>query len=353
MSDRINIQIADRIIGNGRPALIIAEIGNNHDGKLLQAKRLILDAYKAGCDIVKFQTHIADAEMIDDGTTPPHFKEPRYKFIKRMQLTKNEHSILQRYAQNLGLIFLSSPFSEEAADLLNDIDVPAFKIASGEVTNIPFLHYVAKKKKPVILSTGMSTWKEIDLAVSEIRRHNNKLILMQCTSKYPCPYEDVGLRLIGPLKKRYNCPVGISDHTPTIYTAIASAALGACLIEKHFTIDKSLYGPDHKASLVKNEMEDLIKGVRAVEAALKEVDKNTLKNLTAVRNTFQKSLVAKKDIPAHTIIKKEMICQKKPGIGIPPFLISTIIGRITCVGIKKNNLINIDQLQRGGIRCEK
>lgn len=340
----MDIKLAGRIIGNNNPALVIAEIGNNHDGKVLQARRLIRDAHEAGCDIVKFQTHIAYAEMIDDGTTPPHFKEPRYKFVKRMELSKKDHKALKKYADGLGLIFISSPFSEEAADLLSEIDVPAFKIASGEVTNIPFLHYVAKKKKPVILSTGMSTWKEIDLAVSEIRKYNDKLILMQCTSRYPCPYEETGLKLIPVLQKRYNCPVGISDHTPTIYTAIAAAALGVCLIEKHFTIDKSLYGPDHKASLVKNEMEELIKGVRAVELALKETDKNALKDLTAVRNTFQKSLVAKKDIPAHAVIKKGMICQKKPGTGIPPFLINTVIGKRAKNKIKKNTQISTGQL---------
>ncbi|MCK9614379.1 MAG: N-acetylneuraminate synthase family protein [Candidatus Omnitrophica bacterium] len=344
-SERKKIKIRDRLVGEGYPTLVIAEIGNNHDGKVSQAKKLIKDAYEAGCDIVKFQTHIAYEEMIDDGATPPHFKEPRYKFTQRMQLSKKDHIILKKYAENLGLIFLSSPFSEKAVDLLEEIGVSAFKIASGELTNIPFLHYVAKKKKTIIMSTGMSSWEEIDRAVSAIRKYNNKLILMQCTSQYPCPYEKVGLGVIWALKKRYDCPVGISDHTPTNYTAFAAVTLGACIIEKHFTIDKSLYGPDHKASLVKEEMRSLIEGVRAIETALKPFDKNTLRSLGAVRDTFQKSLVAKRDIPAHTKITRTFICQKKPGTGISPVLIDTIVGKVSRVKIRKNTLLHINQFK--------
>lgn len=346
MRDKISsVEIGGKKIGKGFPILIIAEIGNNHDGKLSQAKRLIRDAYEAGADIIKFQMHIADEEMINDGTMPPHFREPRYQFVKRMQLNQGQHRILKQYTEKLGLIFLSSPFSEKAADLLDQIDVAAFKIGSGELTNLPFLRYVAKKKKPVILSTGMSTWKEIDDAVDAIRRYSNKLILIQCTSKYPCPYEDTGLMLIPALRKRYNCLVGLSDHTLTIYTAIASVVLGVCLIEKHFTIDKSLYGPDHKISLVKDEMRNLVDGVRATEKALSASSKDALINLTGVRQTFQKSIISKVAIPVGTKISRHMVCQKKPGTGISPALIDKVIGKTARLDINKNSIISLSQIK--------
>jgi sialic acid synthase SpsE len=341
---RDTINIGGRTIGEGFPALIIAEIGNNHDGKYGQAKKLIREAGKTGCDVVKFQTHIAFEEMIDDGTVPAHFKEPRYKFVTRMQLTAAEHRALKKYAESLGLIFLSSPFSEKAADLLTDIGVSAFKIASGEVTNIPFLRYLARKRKPMLLSTGMSTIKEIDRAVDEILKYNSNLVLMQCTSKYPCPYEDAGLDMIPQLKKRYGLPVGFSDHTPTIYTSVASIALGSCAVEKHFTIDKTLYGPDHKASLIGEEMRSLVEGVRSVEKAMKPFDKDSLAGLQSVRDTFQKSIVAKRDIPANTRITVAMLSQKKPGTGIPAFCLDSLIGKRTRSAVQSNTLLRWDQV---------
>lgn len=340
----MDITIAHRAVGEGQPVLVVAEIGNNHDGKLSQARRLIRDASEAGCDVVKFQTHIAYEEMIENGTCPPHFKEPRFQFVKRMQFSKAQHRSLKAYAERLGLIFLSSPFSEKAVDLLNELDVAVFKIGSGELTNIPFLQYVAKKKKPIILSTGMSTWQEIDLAVETIRKYNKRLIIMQCTSKYPCPYEEVGLKLIPELKKRYSLPIGLSDHTPTVYTAIAGVALGACLIEKHFTLNKTLYGPDHKASLVKAEMKTLVEAIKAVELALKPFDKDELIKLKGIRDTFQKSLVAKVNIPSGVRITKAMLCQKKPGTGISPVRWFEVVGRLTRKAIAKNRLIEWEHL---------
>jgi N-acetylneuraminate synthase/N,N'-diacetyllegionaminate synthase len=342
---RINIKIGDKIIGDGQPIAIVAEIGNNHNGDIELAKKLIEEAAKAGCDMVKFQTHIAEAEMLVDNTIPPHFPEPRWEFTKRMGLSKEDHIALMEHANKHDVIFFSSPFSKEAIDLLDEIGVPAFKVASGEITNIPMLEHMAKKGKPIIMSSGMSTMEELEEAVGVIRSHNDQLILMHCTSKYPCPYSEINLNAITKLRNKFELLIGFSDHNPKIYAAVASVPLGVCMIEKHFTTDKTLYGPDHKASLEPIEMQELVEIVHNIESAMGTGEKNLTPELERFRAVFQKSVVSLTDIQSGNIITESMVSTKKPGTGLPPKMLNDIIGKKAKSDIPKDSLIKKEDIE--------
>ncbi len=314
------VRIQDRVIGEGQPALIIAEIGMSHDGSVGQARCFIDAAAEAGADAIKFQSHIAEAETLRNAPTPPYFsEEPRFEYFERTAFEKPQLAELKGCAESKGLIFLCSPFSIPAVDLLESINVSAYKIPSGEITNLPFLEYVARKGKPIIMSSGMSSLPELEEAISLIRRFNQDIVLMQCTSEYPCPYEKAGLNLLQEFKQRFDLPVGLSDHTLTVYTAIAAITLGACIIEKHFTLSKRMYGPDAKFSLTTEEFKQMVEGIRAVEMALSHpVDKNDIERFEYMKRTFQKSIVSVSDIPRGSQIREDMITTKKPGDGLHP-----------------------------------
>jgi N,N'-diacetyllegionaminate synthase len=331
--------LGDRAVGPGEPALVIAEIGNNHDGSVYQAERLVDAAAEAGADAVKFQTHIAEREMHPSTPTPPHFAEPRWEFTKRMELTLDEHLQLKRRAEDLGLIFFSSPFSVEAVELLEQADVPLYKIASGEVTNPPLLAAVAATGKPVLLSTGMSDFADVERALRILRRSGSDVVILQCTSSYPCPPEKVNLRAMQALGERFGLPYGLSDHTEGIYVAIAAVGLGACAIEKHFTLSKRLYGPDHYASLTPEELAALVDGVRQVQSALGSAEKTRDAALDAVRATFEKSVVTATAIPAGTTIERAMLTTKRPGTGIPAVRLEELIGRRAARPISADELL--------------
>lgn len=326
-------------MGPGEPVLVIAEIGNNHDGSVRQAERLIDAAAEAGADAVKFQTHIAEAEMHPSTPTPPHFDEPRWEFTKRMELSRDDHLRLRAFAEERGLLFFSSPFSVEAVELLESIDSPVYKIASGEVTNPPVVEAVARTGKPVLLSTGMSGLADVDAAVEILRRHGSEFVVLQCTSRYPSPPEKINLRAMVGMAERYDCPVGLSDHTPDIYTSIAAVALGAVCIEKHFTLSKRLYGPDHHASLVPEELARLVDGVRQVSAALGDGLKERDPELDPARATFEKSIVTRHEIPAGTILEDEMLTTKRPGSGIPAVRLREVVGRRLERAVGANELL--------------
>jgi len=333
------MQVGSRTVGPGSPVLVIAEIGNNHDGSVHQAERLIDAAAEAGADAVKFQTHIAEAEMHPSTPTPPHFSEPRWEFTKRMELTLDEHVHLKAHAEERGLVFFSSPFSVEAVELLERVGVPLYKIASGEVTNPPLVEAVAATGKPVLLSTGMSGWDEIDGALEILRAAGSDVVVLQCTSNYPCPPEKVNLRAMPALAQRFGVPTGLSDHTPDVYTSIAAVALGAVAIEKHFTLSKRLYGPDHHASLVPEELARLVEGVRQVEAALGSGEKQRDPALDPARATFEKSVVTRVAIPAGAAIERAMLTTKRPGNGIPAVRLPEVVGRRAARPLGENELI--------------
>lgn len=327
--------------------LVIAEVGSVHDGSFGNANHLIEIAAECGADAVKFQTHIADAETLRDAPMPPYFKgEPRFEYFKRTGFTREQWIELKAHAESKGLIFLSSSFSIEAAELLESIGITQHKIPSGEVTNLPMLEVIARTGKPVLMSSGMSSWEELDRAVGVIRKHHDRLTVLQCTSEYPCPYEQGGLNVMLEMKGRYGLPVGLSDHTLTPYAALAAVTLGATVIEKHLTFSRRMYGSDVRHSLEPPEFVDMVRGIRAIETMLANpVDKNDVSHFKVMKETFEKSLVTLMNIPAGVTITREMIGIKKPGFGLSPAHLEKVVGRRAARTIHADRPLAWDDLE--------
>ena len=269
------IKAGDRYIGEDEPCFIIAEAGVNHNGDINLARKLIDVAVEAGADAVKFQTFKAEevvtkgAEKADYQKKTTGLKESQFEMLKRLELTGRDFEELFAYAQRKDIIFLSSPFDKGSVDLLDRLGVPAFKVGSGEITNFPLLKHIARKKKPIILSTGMSTLGEVEEALEVIRKDGaTDIILLHCVSSYPAKMEDMNLKVIETLRHAFKLPVGLSDHSIGIAIPVAAVSLGACVIEKHFTLDKNLPGPDHRASLEQDELKQMVKAIRDVEKAM-------------------------------------------------------------------------------------
>lgn len=326
--------------------LIIAEVGSVHDGSHGNAMKLIELAAECGADAVKFQTHIAAAETTRDAPMPPYFKgEPRFAYFERTGFTLPQWHVLKAHAETCGIEFISSPFSTAAVNLLEELGVDRYKVPSGEVTNLPMLEAMARTGKQVLLSTGMSNWNEIDIAVETIRRHNRDLVVLQCTSAYPCPDERVGLNVLGEMMKRYGVPVGFSDHTLDNFAAFAAAACGASVVEKHLTFSRKMYGSDALNAAEPAEFKELVRGLRAI-AAMKTspVDKDDLAPFRDMKRIFEKSIVAAVDIPQNTIITADMLTAKKPGHGLAPARLSEIIGRRAVRAIPADTLLTLEDL---------
>ena len=308
---------------------VIAEVGLMHEGSLGNARRFVDVAAECGADVVKFQTHIAEAETLRDAPSPPYFQgESRFSYFQRTAFSPSQWKSLKRYCERRGIRFLSSAFSIEAVELLRSLGMEMYKIPSGEVTNVPYLERIAAIGKPVLLSSGMSSWKELDRAVAVFKKRRVPLTVFQCTSLYPCPDEKVGLNVLAEIRKRYGCPAGLSDHTITNYASYAAAALGAAAIEKHLTLSRKLYGSDAKHSLEPAAFADLVSGVRAIERMQAHpVNKNDLRDVRAMKGIFEKSLVTNVAIPKGVIIRNGMIGAKKPGGGLPAAEFGRILGR--------------------------
>lgn len=345
------IKIGDKIVGEGEPVFIIAEAGVNHNGDIEIAKKLIDVAKDAGADAVKFQTF--KAENLNTKTAPKStyhiettgVEQSWYDLLKSQELDRHAHEILLEHCQKAGIVFLSTPYDEESADLLEELDVPAFKVASTDANNIPFLQYLAKKNRPIILSTAMCTLKEVREGVDAIRNEGcNDLILLHCTANYPARLEDTNLRAMRTLKEEFNLLVGYSDHTTDYINPIAATALGALVYEKHFTLDKSLPGPDHRISLNSEEFKQLISDIRRTESALGNSIKKPTKSEEENRMKLRKSIVAKVDIPPNKIITKEMLAIKRPGIGMAPKQINSIIGKKTKIFLKQDTHITPENI---------
>jgi N,N'-diacetyllegionaminate synthase len=299
---------------------VVAEIGMTHDGSLGQAKAMIDAAAEAGVNAVKFQTHIAEAETLRNAPTPPYFKdETRWDYFKRTAFTLEQHKLLFAHSQSKGVEFFSSPFSHAAIELLEQVGVKTYKVPSGEVTNLPYLVRLAQTGKRLILSSGMSTWEELDLAVKTLKENGcGQLVILQCTSEYPCPPEQAGLNIMAEISQRYNCPVGFSDHTIGTAVPVTAAVMGATFIEKHFTLSKKMYGPDAKNSATPEEFAQLVRDIRAVELLKshpvnKDAKANSLKHMKV---TFEKSIVAARDLPVGHVLTEADLAYKKPGDGI-------------------------------------
>jgi N,N'-diacetyllegionaminate synthase len=307
---------------------IIAEIGSVHDGSFGNACKLVEAAAACGADVVKFQTHIADAETLADAPSPAYFKgEPRLDYFKRTAFTMEQWIKIKEVCRSEDVKFLSSPFSLEAVDLLEEIGIDTYKIPSGEVSNIPLLTYVAKTGKPVIVSSGMSNWKELDEAVN-VLSSGGPLSVMQCTSAYPCPPEKVGLNIIREMIGRWNLPIGYSDHTLGDAASFAAAALGATFIEKHFTFSKLMYGSDAANSMEPADFKRFCNGLKDIWKMLESpVNKNDLSDLTDMKRIFEKSIVTNKPLSSGDVITARDLAYKKPGDGIPASQWMEIIGR--------------------------
>ncbi len=321
-------KIKNKHIGPTYPVFIIAEAGINHNGSYKIAKKMVDIAKKAGVDCIKFQTHITEKEMIKTNIKPGNIsKKTLWSIIKNCELTEKEESQINQYCKEKKIIFLSTPFSVEAIDRLEKIRIPAYKIGSGELTNTPFLEHIAKTKKPVILSTGMSEMSEIKSAVSLFKKHKIDLALLQTTSVYPSDYSDINLGVIEQYSKIFNVPSGISDHSIGIYTALGAVAKGASIVEKHMTLDKKMIGPDQKLSLEPYELVELVKGCRAVKLALGTTKKILKKELPILRFA-RESVVTKTKIKKYEIFSEENLTTKRPNTGqIPAKEFYKILGK--------------------------
>lgn len=318
---------------------VIAEVGSVHDGSFGNAQHLIDAAAECGVDAVKFQTHIADAETTRDAPMPPYFKgEPRFDYFKRTSFSLEQWRALKERCDARGTVFLSSPFSEEAVDLLEAVGVSQYKIPSGEVTNLPLLEKIARLRKPVLLSSGMSSWAELDTAVATIRRYHDQITVLQCTSEYPCPYEQVGLNVMTEMQARYGLPVGLSDHTVTVYASLAAVTLGATVIERHFTFSRKMYGSDARHSLEPHELLDLVRGIRAIETMRASGVEKTTERVREMKRIFEKSLVAAADISAGTMLTRQLVGIKKPGTGIPAARLDEFLNRRLAQPVRADEL---------------
>ena len=335
-----------RLIGRGQPAFIIAEAGVNHNGDLELARQLVRAAAEAGADAVKFQTFVADRLVISHAPQADYQRrntgitESQHAMLKRLELSEKAHRELQSLCSQLGVLFLSTPFDEQCADFLSDLGMIAFKIPSGELTNTPFLTHVARKGLPVILSTGMATVEEIGRAVETVRGEgNDNIVLLQCVSSYPSVPADTNLRAMGTLANLFQTPVGYSDHTDGIEIALAAAALGACVIEKHFTIDRGLPGPDHKASLEPSELAAMVAGIRKVESALGDGEKRPAASEASTAAVARKSLVAARALKAGEIFEASMAVARRPGTGLAPSLLGSLQGRPLARDVAKDEIL--------------
>lgn len=342
------IQIRDRKIGPDYPPFIIAEVGINHEGDIEKAKKMIHDAYSVGADCVKFQSHVIEDEMIPVAkqVIPGNSTESIWDIMERCALTEAEEEELKRFADELGILYLSTPFSRAAADRLGRLGVDAYKIGSGECNNYPLIEHIAAFKKPIILSTGMNDIPAIRQSVAILEKHDVPYALLHCTSIYPTPYEQVRLGALAELKEVFpRAVIGLSDHSLGFYTSFAALALGASIVEKHFTSDKSWPGPDVPISLDPLELSELVRGAAAIHSALGG-NKTILPAEQPAVNFAYACVVAIRDIADGERFSEANIWVKRPGTGeIKASDYNMVLGKIASCGIKKDQQITWNQIQ--------
>jgi N,N'-diacetyllegionaminate synthase len=334
------VEIAGRKIGPGHPCFIIAEAGVNHNGSLDLALKLVDAAAEAGADAVKFQTFRAE-RLVTRSAPKAEYQlrttdraESQFEMLKRLELDESMHRAIAAHCAKVGILFLSTPFDEESCDFLESLGLAAFKIPSGELTNLHFLNHAARKGKPMVVSTGMATLAETARAVDAITKEGlNDLILLHCVSNYPAQPTDINLRAMTTLGQAFNRPAGFSDHSEGNAIAIGAVALGACLVEKHFTIDRALPGPDHRASIEPPELKELVQRIREMELALGDGCKKPAKSEAPVARVARKSLVAARSIPLGVRLERDMVAVRRPGTGLPPEELESLLGRATLVEI--------------------
>jgi N,N'-diacetyllegionaminate synthase len=346
------ISIGNRKIGQNQPSFLIAEAGVNHNGEIRLAKELIDAARSSGADAVKFQTFSTD-DLVVKGTEKADYQkrttkknESQYDMLLRLEFSAAEFKELSDYARKKGILFLSTPFDPASVDLLDNLNVPAYKISSGDLTNIPLLEKIASKNKPVILSTGMASLGEIEDSVSFLRKNNvHDFILLHCTTQYPTDIRAVNLKNMNTLRCAFNCPVGFSDHTEGLTAAITAVALGACIIEKHFTLDKSLPGPDHEASVEPDSFRLLVDTIRDVETILGSETRHVSAEEQEIQRIARKSLIAIADLRKGEKFSQKSLAVKRPGTGIPPKFFNHLLTRKARVPIGKDTVLSWEMIE--------
>lgn len=340
----MEFEIRNKKIGYPHEAYIIAEGCDNHMGNLETAKEMALRAKLAGCDAIKFQHHIPDEEMLPDVPMSENFNIPLYAFLKKYALKLEDHYSLKKYCDEINITYLCTPFSLKAALELNEIGIEAFKIGSGEMTDLPTLERIAKLGKPMIISTGMSTFEEIDRTYNTLLRYNIPLAFTNCVSEYPPKYEDMNLRVIPKMIERYKTAIiGHSDHTPDLYTSFSAITLGAKIIEKHVIINKLTPGPDQSVSIDFAQMKELVEGIRKIELANKGI-KKVHRSEEIIRKWAFRSIISLCEIKKGQVITEDMVWSKRPGTGIPSYRMNEVIGKTAIKNIEKNVLISWDDL---------
>lgn len=333
MSAPATVQLGTREIGAGRPVLVIAEAGVNHDGDLDSALALVDAAAMAGADAVKFQT-FEPAQLVSTRSELASYQRTRepeatsqLQMLSRLQLGATEHKRLAAHCRERGIVFLSTPFDRGSAALLDSLAVPAFKVGSGELTNLPFLAELARYRRPILLSTGMSDLEEVGAAVQTVQGEGAPLILLHCVSSYPAPDGEANLRAIATLTDEFRVPVGYSDHCLGLSASLAAVAAGACVLERHFTLDRTRPGPDHAMSLEPGELRELVAQVRAVEAMLGDGRKRPQPSELELRVAARRSIVVVRALPAGHVLTAADLAIKRPADGLPPARLPSLIGR--------------------------
>jgi len=344
--------IAGRRVGPGERCLVIAEAGVNHNGKVDLAHQLVDAAADAGADAVKFQAFKTDWLVTPDAPRAKYqaantgSNESQYSMLKALELGAKDFAAIKRHCEDRGMIFLCTPFDVPSADMLANLGVQAMKIPSGEVTNTLFLEHLATLNLPLILSTGMASMEEIHRAVQTLRRPADHagLVVLHCVTNYPAAPQEVNLRVMHTLARELDVAVGLSDHTLGVYVAIGAAAMGACVIEKHFTLDRNLPGPDHRASLDPAELAQLVEGVRQIHEAMGDGVKQVSQEEHTTAGLVRRSLAAALPIPRGTVITSSMLTTLRPASGIAPHLASQVIGRRAAVDIPARKLLSWDDV---------
>lgn len=350
------VQINQFKVGPENPCFIIAEAGVNHNGDIEMAHRLIDAARQAGADAVKFQAFKAEDLVTPQSQKAAYQLETtggdnsQFSMLKRLELSMGDQVSLKKHCDEIGILYLCTPYDEKSADELAHIGVDAYKIASTDTSNLPFLRRLAMQNIPVILSTGMSTLGDIELSVSELISGGleGKIVILQCTSEYPAPFEDLNLNAMATMRSAFKCPVGFSDHTPGVGASPWAVAAGACVVEKHFTLDRDMEGPDHKASINPRELKELVRTVRRVETALGDGIKRIMPSEGKNKPKMQKSLVVTRNIRAGEKISEEDLACKRPGTGLPPKYFDRVAGKKAAIPLKRDDILTFDSISWGG-----
>jgi len=349
-----HFHIEGRGIGKGEKPFVIAEVAQAHDGSLGAAHAFLEIAARSGADAIKFQTHIASAESTWDEPFRVKFSyqdDTRYEYWKRMEFTCEQWAGLASHARERGLVFLSSPFSVEAVELLESLGMPAWKVASGELFNEPLLDAIRGTGKPVLLSSGMSSYGDIEQCIASLERKDGKLELglFQCTTKYPTPFEEVGLNVLDILREHYGVPVGLSDHSGDVLPSVAAMALGVDMIEVHLALHAGQFGPDTAASLIPEQLSELCRARDVIHAMRSNpVSKDNLAGeLESTKKLFSRSLALKEDQPAGTVLTRDMLTLKKPGSGLPWQAREECVGKPLLRDVSASRLLRRDDIGSG------